>query len=138
MVPRFFFGRNEEEGLRCVYHGWKFDVHGNCGDMPSEPPESNFKSKVKVKAYPCTERGGVVWTYMGPRTTPPPLPDLEPNMVPLDGRFRVQVSMVEWNWVQAIENRMDTAHVASSTMVRFRLKSPPMRTGRARTATRSA
>ena len=107
-----FFGRNEEEGLRCVYHGWKFDVSGNCVDMPSEPPESNFKTKVRVKAYPCIERGGVVWTYMGPREIPPPLPDLEPNMVPDDGSLRVQVSMVEWNWVQAIENRMDTAHVA--------------------------
>jgi nitrite reductase/ring-hydroxylating ferredoxin subunit len=107
-----FFGRNEEEGLRCVYHGWKFDTTGACVDMPSEPPESNFKSKVRVKAYPCVERGGVVWTYMGPRETPPPLPDLEPNMVPLGGEFRVQASMVEWNWVQAIENRMDTAHVA--------------------------
>ena len=71
-----FFGRNEEEGLRCVYHGWKFDVDGNCVDMPSEPPESNFKSKVRTRAYPLRERNGIVWTYMGPRETPPPLPEL--------------------------------------------------------------
>src|SRR5437870_4092419 len=61
-----FFGRNEEEGLRCVYHGWKFDVTGVCVDMPNEPPESNFKHKIQHKAYPCRERNGVVWTYMGP------------------------------------------------------------------------
>src|SRR4051794_7022866 len=62
-----FFGRNEEEGLRCVYHGWKFDVEGTCVDMPSEPAESNFKSKVRVNAYPTHESGGVVFTYMGPK-----------------------------------------------------------------------
>src|SRR6266480_5985815 len=59
-----FFGRNEEAGLRCVYHGWKFDVRGNCIDMPNEPVESDFKSKVKAVAYPTVERGGVVWAYM--------------------------------------------------------------------------
>src|SRR5438270_11699375 len=75
-----FFGRNEESGLRCVYHGWKFDVDGHCGDMPNEPAESDFKQKVKAVAYPTQERGGVVWTYMGPRKTPPPMPDLEGNM----------------------------------------------------------
>ena len=67
-----FFGRNEEEGLRCVYHGWKFDTTGACVDMPSEPAESNFKSKVRTKAYPTHERNGVVWLYMGARATPPP------------------------------------------------------------------
>src|SRR6185369_9081122 len=77
-----FFGRNEEEGLRCVYHGWKFDVGGNCVDMPSEPAESNFKNKVRTRAYPCVERNGIVWTYMGPRETPPPLPGLAPNLEP--------------------------------------------------------
>src|SRR5690242_5081965 len=76
-----FFGRNEECGLRCVYHGWKFDRSGACVDMPSEPPESDFASKVRARAYPCVERNGVVWAYMGERPTPPPLPDLEPNML---------------------------------------------------------
>src|SRR5205814_498595 len=75
-----FFGRNEEEGLRCVYHGWKFDCSGQCVDMPSEPAESNFKTKIKATAYPCHERKGVIWAYMGPREVPPPLPDLEANM----------------------------------------------------------
>src|SRR5690349_20180773 len=76
-----FFGRNEDEGIRCVYHGWKFDCEGACVDMPSEPEESNFKSKVRARAYPCFERNGIVWTYMGPRSTPPPLPDIEPNLL---------------------------------------------------------
>src|ERR1043166_8482364 len=79
-----FFGRNEEAGLRCVYHGWKFDTEGRCIDMPNEPAESDFKAKVKAVAYPCTERGGIVWAYMGPRKTPPALPSLEPNMLPDD------------------------------------------------------
>ena len=67
-----FFGRNEECGLRCVYHGWKFDVEGNCVDMPSEPAESNFKDKVKIAANPSVERGGAIYTYMGPQELQPP------------------------------------------------------------------
>src|SRR6187200_6822 len=83
-----FFGRNEEEGLRCVYHGWKLDVTGACVDMPSEPAESNFKNKVHARAYPTQERGGLIWIYMGPRAVPPPLPDLEVNMLP-EGQYFV-------------------------------------------------
>jgi hypothetical protein len=81
-----FFGRNEEEGLRCVYHGWKFDTSGACVDMPSEPAESNFKNKVRITAYKTRERGGLVWVYMGPRAEPPALPELEANMLP-DGEY---------------------------------------------------
>src|SRR5437660_2470714 len=77
-----YFGRNEECGIRCVYHGWKFDVAGNCVDMPNEPAESDFRTKVRAIAYPCRERGGIVWTYMGARSDPPPLPDHEGNMDP--------------------------------------------------------
>src|SRR5215470_15505486 len=76
-----FFGRNEEAGLRCVYHGWKFDVDGNCVDMPNEPAESDFKAKVKAVAYPTRERNGIIWAYLGPRSDPPPLPDFEANML---------------------------------------------------------
>src|ERR1044071_5723317 len=61
-----FFGRNEEDGLRCVYHGWKFDAAGNCVDMPSEPAESNFKDKIHHAAYPTVESAGLVWAYLGP------------------------------------------------------------------------
>ena len=62
-----FFGRNEERGLRCVYHGWKFDVEGQCVDMPSEPADSNFKDKMQITAYPTREAGGMVWTSLGPK-----------------------------------------------------------------------
>jgi phthalate 4,5-dioxygenase len=105
-----FFGRNEEEGLRCVYHGWKFDVSGACIDMPNEPPESNFKHKVRATAYPCIERCGVVWAYMGPRSTPPPLPDIEPNMQP-EGSYSVGLTMRHCNWLQGLEGDIDTSHL---------------------------
>ncbi|WP_206922132.1 Rieske 2Fe-2S domain-containing protein [Alicyclobacillus suci] len=104
-----FFGRNSECGLRCVYHGWQFDVEGRCIDMPNEPPESDFKNKVKAVAYPCVERGGLVWTYMGPRETPPPLPDIEVNMLP-EGEYVIIPSYVESNWLQAVEGEIDTSH----------------------------
>ena len=105
-----FFGRNEECGLRCVYHGWKFDINGDCVDMPSEPAESNFKDKVKITAYAAKERGGVVWVYMGPRSEPPPLPDLEANMLP-EGEWAVSSIMRSCNFVQALEGDIDTSHL---------------------------
>jgi phenylpropionate dioxygenase-like ring-hydroxylating dioxygenase large terminal subunit len=103
-----FFGRNEEEGLRCVYHGWKFDASGACVDMPSEPAESNFKSKVRARAYPVQERAGIVWTYMGPREVPPPLPMLEATMVQ---GSRPQLCLMECNWLQTLEGDLDTSHL---------------------------
>jgi phenylpropionate dioxygenase-like ring-hydroxylating dioxygenase large terminal subunit len=103
-----FFGRNEEAGIRCVYHGWKFDTDGHCIDMPNEPAESDFKSKVKAVAYPCQERGGIVWTYMGPRKDPPPMPDLEANV--LEGATATAFQL-EGNWLQILEGDIDTTHV---------------------------
>jgi hypothetical protein len=103
-----FFGRNEEDGLRCVYHGWKFDTSGACIDMPSEPAESNFKSKVRTRAYPCMLRNGIVWTYMGSRTELPPLPDLPPNQDPSCMAMR---RMQECNFMQALEGDIDTVHL---------------------------
>ena len=105
-----FFGRNEEAGLRCVYHGWKFDVEGRCLDMPNEPAESDFKTKVRAVAYPCQERGGIVWAYMGPRQDPPPLPDLEGNMQP-DSDQNVRATQLACNWLQILEGDIDTTHV---------------------------
>src|SRR6266511_1093229 len=105
-----FFGRNEDNGLRCVYHGWKFDVAGRCMEMPNEPPESNFKDKIRAVAYPCEERGGLVWTYMGARATPPPLPDLEPNMLP-EEKTVVTMALRECNWLQGLEGDIDTSHL---------------------------
>jgi phthalate 4,5-dioxygenase oxygenase subunit len=111
-----FFGRNDQVsddggvcGLRCVYHGWKWGVDGACIDMPSEPAESDFKQKVRAKAYPCQERGGIVWAYMGPRATPPPLPDLEANMLPEDGWSVIAIQR-ECNWFQAMEGDIDSSH----------------------------
>src|SRR6266542_2702874 len=103
-----FFGRNEQGGLRCVYHGWKFDVAGHCVDMPNEPPESNFKDKVRAVAYPTAERGGIVWIYMGPRSKPPPFPDIEPlasDACQSNAIFR------DCNWLQALEGDIDTSHL---------------------------
>ena len=105
-----FFGRNEESGLRCVYHGWKFAVDGTCLDMPNEPAESDFKQKVKAVAYPTRERGGIVWAYLGPRKDPPPLPDLEPNMLP-EQQIALTAIQRECNWLQGLEGDIDTSHL---------------------------
>ena len=105
-----FFGRNEEEGLRCVYHGWKFEASGQCIDMPNEPAESNFKQKVRAIAYPCQERNGIIWAYLGPRATPPALPDFEANM--LGAEAVVSIIHRPCNWMQGWEGEMDTVHQA--------------------------
>ncbi|HEX3243928.1 MAG TPA: Rieske 2Fe-2S domain-containing protein [Chloroflexota bacterium] len=104
-----FFGRNEEAGLRCVYHGWKFDAAGTCVDMPNEPPESNFKHKVRVTAYPCVERGGVVWAYMGPAEKRPPDPDYEWARLPAGHTF-CSKTYQECNYLQSMEGGIDSSH----------------------------
>jgi phenylpropionate dioxygenase-like ring-hydroxylating dioxygenase large terminal subunit len=102
-----WFGRNEAGGLRCVYHGWKYDVEGRCLDQPNVPPHQDFRDKVRARAYPAQERNGVVWTYMGPRKVPPPLPAIEAAMAP-----GAQITFIqrECNWLQAIEGEIDTSH----------------------------
>src|SRR5258705_2436774 len=77
-----WFGRNEESGLRCPYHGWKYDHTGQCIDVPSEPEESGFCGKIKLKSYPLVKRGDVLWAYLGPPGRQPPLPDFEFATVP--------------------------------------------------------
>ena len=104
-----FFGRNEECGLRCVYHGWKFDVGGNCVDMPSEPPDSVFRTKINIKAYPTWETGGIVWAYLGPRAEIPPFPAYEWLRAP-DTHRRVSKTLENANYLQALEGGIDTAH----------------------------
>jgi nitrite reductase/ring-hydroxylating ferredoxin subunit len=106
-----FFGRNEEDGLRCVYHGWKFDVDGVCVDMPSEPAESNFKSKVRATAYPGCEWGGCIWIYMGPPELSPELPELEWAIAPPEHTF-LRRWVHEVNYLQAFEGDIDTSHSA--------------------------
>ncbi len=121
-----FFGRNEERGLRCVYHGWKFDVAGRCVDQPNEPPESTFKDKIRHTAYPCVERGGVIWTYMGSVDPAPPLPALEWMDVPDENRLLAK-RMQFCNWAQALEGEIDQSHVSFA----HRRLAPP-RDGRAK------
>src|SRR5438270_7777158 len=104
-----FFGRNEEAGLRCVYHGWKFDVSGQCIDMPNEPAESDFKQKVRAAAYPTAEKAGVVWSYMGPLDRLPPVPDLEWMRAPA-GQAWVSKTYEACNYLQAMEGGLDTSH----------------------------
>jgi nitrite reductase/ring-hydroxylating ferredoxin subunit len=106
-----FFGRNEECGLRCVYHGWKFDVDGNCVDLPSEPPGSTLQRKVKIKAYPCHEQGGLVWAYMGPAKLKPDFPELDWTMIPDSHRYATR-HIQECNWLQGLEGGFDTSHLA--------------------------
>jgi phenylpropionate dioxygenase-like ring-hydroxylating dioxygenase large terminal subunit len=107
-----FFGRNEEGGLRCVYHGWKFDVGGACVEMPSEPAESNFKSKVRIGAYAAAEYAGLVWIYMGPREKQPPLPKYQWTLQPEAENSRVTKHMQDSNYAQALEGNIDSAHVS--------------------------
>ena len=104
-----FFGRNEEAGLRCVYHGWKFDVTGQCVDMPNEPAESDFKHKVRAVAYPTAEKAGVVWTFMGPAEKQPPVPDLEWMRAP-PGHCWISKTYQSCNYLQAMEGGLDTSH----------------------------
>jgi phthalate 4,5-dioxygenase oxygenase subunit len=111
-----FFGRNEEGGLRCVYHGWKFSTSGECLDMPNprfagqgEPAESDFKNKVKAVAYPCVEQAGVVWTFMGPPDKRPPLPTQEWMRVPPQNLDACR-HLGDCNWLQLLEGGIDTSH----------------------------
>jgi phenylpropionate dioxygenase-like ring-hydroxylating dioxygenase large terminal subunit len=106
-----WFGRNEESGLRCPYHGWKYDVTGQCIDVPSEPAESGFCKKVKLKSYPLIERGGVLWTYMGSPEKQPPLPEWEFATVPRDQSY-MSKRFQESNWLQAMEGGIDSSHVS--------------------------
>ena len=104
-----FFGRNEECGLRCVYHGWKFDRNGACVDMPSEPPDSLFKTKVTIAAYPTWEGGGMIWAYLGPPELRPAPPDHELVRTPPDRRY-VSKSFEDCNFLQALEGGIDPTH----------------------------
>ena len=106
-----YFARNEAGGLRCVYHGWKYACDGQCLDMPNEPPESSFKDKVRHPAYQCAERGGVVWTYMGPVSPPPAPPDLEWTLLPDEQRF-VSKFYQDCNYMQGLEGGIDPAHIS--------------------------
>ena len=106
------FGRNEEGGLRCLYHGWKMDVNGNVTEMSSEPEASGMLEKVKHKAYPTKEWGGFVWAYMGAAET---MPEFEPpRWAPTaDTRVSVAKVIIPVNWAQILEGAIDSAHSSS-------------------------
>lgn len=106
-----WFGRNEECGLRCPYHGWKYDVNGQCVDLPSEKEESGMRQRIKLKSYPAIERGDVVWVYMGPPELKPAPPGLEWVMVAEKKRF-VSKRLQECNYLQAMEGGIDSSHVS--------------------------
>ena len=108
-LTSMFLGRNEENGLRCVYHGWKFDVSGACVDMPNEVEEYDFKRKVQMVAYPTVEIGGIIWVYMGPAELRPADPKFEFTQQPDTHRGTSKV-IEECNWLQAMEGGIDSVH----------------------------
>ncbi len=104
-----WLGRNEECGIRCVYHGWKFDVEGRCLDMPTSYPDLDAKRTMRIKAYPTREWADMIWAYMGPPERMPELPAMEVALVPPTHRY-VSKKWQDCNWVQALEGSIDTAH----------------------------
>jgi phenylpropionate dioxygenase-like ring-hydroxylating dioxygenase large terminal subunit len=118
-----WFGRNEEGGLRCPYHGWKYDVTGQCIDVPSEPEESGYCRKIKLRSYPCIEAGGAIFAYMGPPAEMPPPPAFEWVGLP---RAHVYLSKrwQECNYLQAMEGGIDSSHV--SFLHRYDLDRDPL------------
>ncbi len=106
-----FFGRNEECGLRCVYHGWKFDVAGNVMDMPAEPANSPLRDEVKIKSYPVVEWGGLIWAFLGDQAhMPAKPPELEWGLVPPSHRH-IGKRLQENNFAQGVEGGIDSSHV---------------------------
>jgi phthalate 4,5-dioxygenase len=106
-----YYGRNEEGGLRCIYHGWKFDVAGRCLDIPNESTTEAFRGRIRATAYSCREVNGIVWAYLGPRAEPPPLPELPWAAAPEARRSALKYQRA-CNWLQALEGDIDTSHLA--------------------------
>ena len=118
-----WFGRNEESGLRCPYHGWKYDVTGQCIEVPSEPVSSGFCQKIKLKSYPTIDLGGVIWVYMGPSAEQPPAPDFEWVHLPKSHVY-ISKRWQESNYLQAMEGGINSSHV--SFLHRFDLDRDPL------------
>jgi phenylpropionate dioxygenase-like ring-hydroxylating dioxygenase large terminal subunit len=105
------YGRNEESGLRCVYHGWKLDLQGRVVDIPGEPSTSKLAKSIRHTAYPAREAGGIVWTYMGPQKEPPPFPDFLFTKLPAKQVIGFHYRQ-ECNYLQGIEADLDIGHPA--------------------------
>ena len=110
-----YFGRVEECGIRCQYHGWQFDKEGTLVDLPTETKGSrahrHFMENVSIRSYPCHEVNHMIWVYMGPRDTPPPFPPFEINTIPSDQVQEPAIMMEEANWVQNMEGDLDSIHL---------------------------
>jgi phenylpropionate dioxygenase-like ring-hydroxylating dioxygenase large terminal subunit len=104
-----WFGRNEEDGLRCPYHGWKYDVTGQCVDVPSEPADNGFCERIRLTSYPLIERGGLLWAYLGPPGLKPAEPGYDWTRVAPAQRY-VSKRLQECNWLQAMEGAVDSIH----------------------------
>jgi phenylpropionate dioxygenase-like ring-hydroxylating dioxygenase large terminal subunit len=106
-----WFGRNEDCGLRCAYHGWKYDVTGQCVDLPSEPEATGMRRRIRLKSYPLVEQGGVLWTHMGSPEQRPDPPGLEWSLVGPEQRY-LSKRLQACNWLQALEGGIDSSHVS--------------------------
>jgi len=107
-----FFGRNEQHGIRCLYHGWKFDVEGNCLDQPNLPDKNKYPAGTSAVAYRTAEQGGLVYVYMGEsQSAPPPLPQIEATVAAPNDK-NVALIHRDCNWLQALEGDVDTSHLA--------------------------
>src|SRR5690242_10840895 len=106
-----WFGRNEECGLRCPYHGWKYDVTGQCVDLPSEGENGPMRSRIKLESNPCSEQGETIWTYVGPPELQPAPPAFEWARVAPERRF-ISKRLQECNYLQPLEGGIDSSHVS--------------------------
>ena len=106
-----WFGRNEEGGLRCPYHGWKYNTQGECTEVPSEASESGFCERIRLTSYPLIEKGGIIWAYMGSEEHRPPAPDFEWMSLPKENVY-ITKRWQESNYLQAMEGGIDSAHVS--------------------------
>ena len=108
-LASFTIGRNEDCGITCIYHGWKFDVNGTCVDMPTEPEDKGFKNRVRIRAYPTHEAAGMIWTYMGAPEQQPLFPDFSFTSMPPNQVGIVKVGS-RTNFLQSVEGAIDSAH----------------------------
>jgi phenylpropionate dioxygenase-like ring-hydroxylating dioxygenase large terminal subunit len=110
-LSSLFLGRNEDHGIRCAYHGWKFDVDGNCLDQPNLPDKNKYPAGVKATAYKTIERGGLVFVYMGERAVAPPLPEIDAITCEQPDDRNIALTQRDCNWLQALEGDVDTSHL---------------------------
>ncbi|MFM1814809.1 MAG: hypothetical protein RLZ98_1504 [Pseudomonadota bacterium] len=119
-----FFGRNEDCGIRCLYHGWKFDTDGNCVDLPSEPAGTAMKARIKLKSYPVYEKAGIVFAYLGAPEKKPPVPDYEWMRIP-STHFFVSKTFEDCNYLQGLEGGLDTVHASFLHQLDIHSKTAP-------------